>query len=59
MPFYNSMTSQLIVLESCSNPQQTQQVFESAMKKIFGVSVFCEWYHKWCRFFHFGSYCLA
>jgi len=42
MPFYNSMTSQLIVLESCSNPQQTQQVFESAMKKIFGVSVFCE-----------------
>jgi len=27
----------LEVLESCSNPQKTQQVFESAMKQIFLV----------------------
>jgi len=29
------ITLLLIALESCSNPQKTQQVFESAMKKFF------------------------
>ena len=41
----NRIASQLIVLESCSNPQKTWQVFKSAIKKIFCVSFFCEW-HK-------------
>ena len=30
------MVPQPIALESSSNPQKTRQVFESAMKKIFG-----------------------
>ena len=30
----NDITPQLIVLEICSNPQKTQEVFESGMKKI-------------------------
>jgi len=33
----NSITPLPIVLESCSYPQKTWQVFESAMKKIFLV----------------------
>jgi len=52
-PLCNSVARQSIVLESCcSNPQMTQQVFESAMKEKFGFGfrVFCEWPHKWCRF---------
>jgi len=38
--------------DSCSNPQKNQQVFASAMKKIFGfrIQVFCEWRHKWSCF---------
>jgi len=41
----NSIVPLPIVLESCSNPQKTLQVFESAMKKKFfgfGFHVFCE-----------------
>jgi len=30
----------LEALESCSNPQKTQQVFESAMKKKLGFGLF-------------------
>jgi len=44
------ITPQLIALESCSSPQKTQQVFESAMKFFFWFWVFCEWRHKWGRF---------
>jgi len=35
---------QLIVLKSCSNPQKTQQVFKSGIKKNFvlGFVFFCE-----------------
>jgi len=36
----NCTTRQAIVLESCSNPQKTWQVFESTMKKKFCVSAF-------------------
>jgi len=32
----NYIAAQPIVLESCSNPQKTWQVFKSAMKKNFG-----------------------
>jgi len=37
MPLCNSITHQSIVLESCSNPEETQQVLELAMRKIFLV----------------------
>jgi len=33
----NSITRSAIVLESCSNPQKTRQVFESALIKVFGL----------------------
>jgi len=41
---YQLHSSQLIALESCSNPQKTRQVFQSAMKKnvCFGFRVLCE-----------------
>jgi len=32
-PLCNSITRQSIVLESCSNPEKAQQVFQFAMKK--------------------------
>ena len=37
------------VLESCSNPQKTQQVWVCNEKKFFGFAfqIFCEWHHKW------------
>jgi len=43
----NCTTRQAIVLEGCSNPRKTQQVFESALKKNWGFWVLCEWCHKW------------
>jgi len=36
----NCIAHQPIVLESCSNPQKTWQVFKSAVKKIFWFWVF-------------------
>jgi len=42
----NDITPQLIALESCSSPQKTRKVFESAMKKNCGFSVFHERHHK-------------
>jgi len=41
---YQLHSSQLIALKSCSNPQKTRQVFQSAMKKnvCFGFRVLCE-----------------
>jgi len=38
------------VVESCSNPQKTRQVFKSAMKKKIWFCFFCEWCHKWSTF---------
>ena len=38
-PQCNYITCQSIVLESCSNPQKTQQVFKSAMTKKFGFGL--------------------
>ena len=57
----NSITHQLIVLESCSNPQKTWQVFKSAMKKKFlgfGFFVSSDIIVR-KAFGHFGSYYLA
>jgi len=42
----NRIAPQRIALESCSNPEKTQQVFESAMKKKLWFWVFCEWCHN-------------
>jgi len=39
MPLCYSITHQAIVLESCSNPQKSRQVFESAMTKNCGFYV--------------------
>jgi len=51
-PIWNSIIHQLIVLESCSNPEKSQQVFKPAVKKIFGFAfqVFFEWHHNYGRF---------
>jgi len=51
----NSITHQVIELESCSNPQKMRQVLLFALKKFgsFRFQFFCEWLHKWDRFSHF------
>jgi len=44
------MAPQPIALESCSNPQKTRQVFQPAMKKIFGMG-FAFWERHLSRSF--------
>jgi len=34
----NCITREAIVPQSCSNPENTRQVFQSAMKKNYGVA---------------------
>jgi len=47
----NDTGPQPIALKNCSIPQNTQQVFESAITKMFdvGFQAFCEWHYKWGR----------
>jgi len=51
----NCITCQVIVLDSCSNPQRLGKYSNVQWKKHLGFWVFCEWRHKWSSFRHFWS----
>ena len=46
----NSITPQSIALKRWSSPQKTRQVFESAMKKMFGLGFRFLWATSWVRY---------